>query len=189
MIYNNIKITGHQRTGTHYIAALICLNFLDTKEYVKYYANHKMPSMAKNKNIAYIYTWRDFDSTSKSVIKMRGRFGLQTDSYDEFLNTKYSVMWADTKYIPINVKDLYGNVVKTDKVSTYFRNIHKTPKEWWSLYYQKWDASAKSNSNIIRINYNDVMADFDKTLLELSVKLGSKIKIFEDIKERVGWYV
>ena len=92
MKYKNIIVTGHQRTGTHYITALVSINFLNTKDYTKHYRNHMMPSIAVDPEVAYIYAWRDFYSTAKSIYKFRGRLGLQINSYDEFLNTKYSDM-------------------------------------------------------------------------------------------------
>lgn len=189
MKYNSIRITGHQRTGTHYIAALICTNFLNTKDYVKYYLNHKPPSVATNNNIAYVYTWRDFNNTSRSIFKMRARLGLQVDDYDKFLNTKYSDMWSAVKYGTINVRDLDGNIRKADRVSTAFTNIHYTPIEWWTLYHGGWNVASKNKSNIIRVSYNDLIDNFDDSMTEIATRLGVDNRAFNNIENKVGWYV
>jgi len=189
MKYKNIKITGHQRTGTHYIAALICTNFLNTEDYVKHYLNHKLPAIATNKHIAYVYTWRDFKTTSKSIFKMRARFGLQVDDYEKFLNTKYSDMWSNINFGTINVKDLKGNIRKADRISTYFRKINYKPKEWWSLYHNKWSSSMRNKSNIIKVSYNNLIDNFDEGMLEIATKLGVYSRTFNNIENKVGWYV
>ena len=189
MKYKNIQITGHQRTGTHYIAALICTNFLNTKDYVKHYVNHKPPSIVIDDNTAYIYTWRDFENTAKSIFKMRARLGLQVDDYDTFLNTKYSDMWSAVKYGTINVKDLDGNIRKADRVSTALKRINHTPKNWWKLYHKRWAVATKNKSNIIRVSYNDLTTDFDNAMLDIAKRLGSNLKFFKNIGDKIGWYM
>jgi hypothetical protein len=54
----NIKVCGHRRSGTHYITALISVNFLNTPKYGKIYEKHKTPSklnIGRNKNTLFIY--------------------------------------------------------------------------------------------------------------------------------------
>ena len=88
MKYDSIVITGHQRTGTHYIAAVICTNFLNTKDYIAHYKNHSLPKTVKNNNIAYIYTWRDFNSVAKSLFNSRKTFGLNNvNNFESFLQS------------------------------------------------------------------------------------------------------
>jgi len=189
MKYSNMIVTGHQRSGTHYITALISLNFLNNKDYVKIYKNHQFPNIVRNNNIAYIYTWRDFDSIAKSIFTMRKVFGLNVIDFKTFLEMKYCHMWKSNKNSVVNVNDLKGNLRKTNYVSKYFRKRKYTPKEWWNFYYGKWEAAEKKHSNIIRVSYNNIINDFDNTMLYIENKLGMKGSHFKKISEKVGWYI
>ena len=190
MKYDSIVITGHQRTGTHYIAAVICTNFLNTKDYIAHYKNHSLPKTVKNNNIAYIYTWRDFNSVAKSLFNSRKTFGLNNvNNFESFLKSRYCDMWNPIEHAGVNVLDLQGNHRTDNYISHYFKSFKHTPKEWWTLYHKRWDVAAKNISNIIKVNYNDLIKNFNNSMFNLSIKLDSTIKSFKNITDTVGWYV
>ena len=93
MKYKNILSTGHPRSGTHYITALISVNFLDDTDYFKIYRNHELPDLVEDPDFAYLHIWRDFKAVSRSIYVLKERFGLDVDSYGQFLKRRYSDMW------------------------------------------------------------------------------------------------
>jgi len=56
--FKELKVCGHRRSGTHYITALISLNFLESYDYIKIYEKHKTPKkldVKDRKHIFFIY--------------------------------------------------------------------------------------------------------------------------------------
>ena len=189
MKYDSIRITGHQRAGTHYIAAIICKNFLNTDNYREYYLNHKLPDVVKRNNIAYIFTWRNFHDTAKSVFNMRDRFGLQVDDFSTFLKTKYNKMWRNMPFDGIKIRWPDGDVKVNYNVSGYFKKIKHTPKEWWIRYHKQWAKVERQKPNVIRVDYDMLVNNFQSTMLGIATKLGSDKKEFMNITEKIGWNV
>ena len=190
MKYKTINLASHQRTGSHYIAAIISTNFLNNRDYKKIHRGHKLPHIIKHKNTAYIYTWREFEEVAKSIYTMRQSFGLNNvDSFESFLKNRYCDMWKPIKHPGINVIDLKGNKRQDPYISPGFRNNKYTPFEWWKFYHDSWAISEKENKNVIKVSYNDLMTNFNKTMRVLAKKLGSPKKEFSNIEKQVGWYV
>jgi len=190
MKHNGIILTGHQRSGTHYIAALVSLNFLKNQNYQNIYIKHKLPDVVKNKNIAYIYTWRNFEEIAKSLFKMRRTFGLNNvDSFNSFLDGRYCDMWKPMNHSGVKVVDLKGNIRIDVSISKGFRDQKQTPREWWKFYYGQWEEARKQNENIIRVSYDDLKLNFQKTMKGLAKKLGSSKRRYTNIENKVGWYV
>lgn len=188
--YKKLAVTGHQRSGTHYITALISLNFLGNKNYVRIYKNHKKPNIARNENVAYIYTFRDFKSVAKSMFVMRKSFGLNNvDTFKNFLKNRYCDMWKPERDFKVNVMDLRGNLRKEDYITGFFSKLKYTPEEWWKIYYKMWDEAEKKKENVIRVSYNDLKNNFHENMLDLSLKLGLNKKSFKNITKKLGWYV
>lgn len=188
--YKNIAVTGHQRSGTHYIAGLIALNFLGHKNYGTIYKNHKFPKISTNINTAYIYTWRDFKNTAKSIFAMRKSFGLNNiKTFEGFLKSNYCDMWDPHKNFEITVTNLKNNTYKTNYVTGFYSKIEYTPKEWWEIYHNRWATAERKKSNIIKVSYNDLKDDFQKTMTDLAIKLGSDKRSFKNIDKKIGWNV
>jgi hypothetical protein len=195
-IYNNsikrhtgVSCTGHPRSGTHYITALISTNFLNDTDYLKIYKNHELPNIVQDKNVAYIHIWRDFDGTARSVFALKERFGLKTDSYENFLNRSYSAMWEpeDNDNVLTNARSL-SKIGQFYGLSTFFKNISMTPREFWKYYNELWFEKARNSPNIISVKYNDMLDDFIGTMSYLANWLGSDTTDFIPIEAKVGWW-
>lgn len=189
MKYKNIKVTGHQRSGTHYIAKLISLNFLNSSDYSQIYSNHKSPIIVVDQNTLYIYTYRNYLDVAKSIFNMRKSFGLNNvKNFDDFLNKKYRDMWKPNKNFNINVL-IKGNLFKSNYISKYFSKINKTPKEWHEEYYRKWINKEKVCGNILRVDYDNLKNNFEKEMLKVAKKLGINKKKFVNINKKIGWNI
>lgn len=188
MRFDNIKVCGHRRTGTHYAAAVISTNFLGSDDYLKIYEKHKTPkklNVTKNPKTAYIVVTRNFEDTAKSIYIMRKRFGLKTKDYKTFLITNYKKMWS---------KDVGKFTIKMDTLNTTkiiqksgggLKNIDMTPKKYWNSYYKLW----KPEKNVFILSYDKLINDFNITMEELSLWLASDKKKFSSISKKVGWRI
>ena len=191
MKYKDIHVYSHQRSGSHYFAALISLNFYNEQDYRKRYKNHPIGSKVrgridKNSDILFAYIFRNFNDTAKSMFKMRDRFGLTVDDYDVFLNTTYKDMWSSDVKFSIKI-NYFGEEKHVDKVSTYFKKINQTPREFWQAHKRFWTKMNKTRGNIIIVNYDDLINDFEKEIRRVGEKIGITKKQIINIDEKIGW--
>jgi len=189
MRYRQILCTGHPRSGTHYITALISINFLDDADYLKIYRNHEFPDLVQDANTAYIHIWRDFEGIAKSIYVLKDRFGLDVGSYEEYLKGRYSDMWKmkDPDKVVINARNLWGRV-KIKGVSDFFKGVDMKPQEFWEHYNGVWLEWAKENLNVLSVKYDDVVDNFKSTMVSIAVRLGSDLTEFENIARKVGFW-
>lgn len=179
-----IKIYGHPRSGTHFLAATIAYNFFNDRDYLKYYAKspHRMGGkVAQNEKI--IYVKRNFKDVAKSIYKIKDRFGLDVDDFEIFLSKKYSDMWVPKRNFVIKVNNRTKISYRRD-VSTHFRKIGLTPKKYWEKHVRSWD-----KSDVIICDYDKFMLDFPTELEVLSNALNLPIANPEILAEKVGWFV
>jgi len=186
-----IALTAHQRSGSHYVAALITINFLGHKNHGSIHHNHILPNrMLKKDSKFYVYVWREFDGIAKSMFTMRKTFGLNNvKNFETFLKSRYCDMWDPQKHDGVKVADLRGNSRTDDYVTQFFRNRQYTPKEWWEFYYGSWDRQAMKRKNVIKVSYNDLLNNFEKAMIELAIKLKSENRTFQNIDKKIGWNV
>jgi len=185
MKYKQIKVCGHRRSGTHYITALISVNFLESYDYLKIYEKHKAPEKFNFENDTFfIYVWRDFDGVAKSIYNMRNRFGLNVDDYDKFLITKYSDMYSGNLKSLTKV-DKYNKKRYVKKVGGGLKNIHMTPHQYWKFDKNRW-LNLRFN-NVICLKYDDVIKNYKYELQKISNKIGSNVQSFKNINKTVGW--
>lgn len=189
MKYKDILCTGHPRSGTHYITALISVNFLDDTDYFKIYRNHEFPDLVQEPDIAYLHIWRKFEAMAKSIYVLRERFGLDVGSYEEFLKSSYSDMWrmGDPEEVVTNATNLYGRA-KIKGISDFFKGVAMKPREFWEHYNGVWEKSAEENPNVVSVKYDDMVEDFKPTMAYIAARLGSDLTEFKDIDRKVGWW-
>lgn len=188
MLYKNIKTVGHRRSGTHYITALLSINFLEDENYLKIYEKHKpfhRLNPSNNKDTAFFYIWRNFDDVSRSIYKMRDRFGLNAKSYDDFLLKKYSDMWKPKKSCKVRVDSLNGTKIVT-KIGGGLKNINKTPYDFWYNEIETWSKNIIL-PNVYLISFDDVKNDFQKSMIDIAKFLGSDKTEFKTIDKKIGW--
>lgn len=78
---------SYPRSGSHYLARLIDVNFFDGSNYLRHYGNHDIGLIVdrKPKTIKWIYIYRNVEDVIKSMFRIRGRFGLSNvDDFDKF---------------------------------------------------------------------------------------------------------
>jgi hypothetical protein len=191
MKYKDINIYSHQRSGSHYFAALISQNFFGESDYRDRYKNHPIGKRIQsridnNKDILFAYIFRSFDNTAKSVFKMRDRFGLAVDDYNSFLTTKYCDMW--TSDIDFRIKiDYMGDVKYDTKVSGYFRKVNHTPREFWLRHRRFWKNMQKTRGNVIVVKYDNIIWDLDTEMDRIATKLDFPKQQWVNIEKKIGW--
>jgi len=189
MRYRNIFCTGHPRSGTHYITALISTNFLNDSDYLKIYGNHALPWIARDPQIAYIHIWREFEGVARSLFLLKERFGLKVADYEMFLKTPYKDMWVEQRSdsIVTNVRTLSGSGTYNGAVD-FFRGVDMTPQDFWEFYNRAWNAAREKSPNIISLKYDDILKDFDGTMARVGKMLNCDVGRFKNIDRKVGWW-
>lgn len=189
MKYGSMLCTGHPRSGTHYIAALMSVNFLKDEEYLKIYRNHEYPDMVQDPDTAYIYVWRDFEGTARSIYVLKERFGLNVDSYEAFLDSRYDEMWGikHPEDVVTHVKTL-NEKARFTGISDFFRNVAMTPRGFWEYYNGLWQACAKDYPNVISIHYDELVQAFQPVMQSVASRIGMEAVTFRNIEPRVGWW-
>ena len=187
MKYKTAKVVGHQRSGSHYLARLLAINFFDLENYLPLYAGHS-PGHAihlRDKHCAVFYIYRNNFPTLCSMWKIRNRLGLKANSFSEFCNTELSDM-CDTS-LPVNcIRDTRYDKIEVHEADNYFKHIKMIPVDYLNKHKKMW--LNKAGDNLMPIKYEDLINDFDKTMKSIAKFLGSDKKEFINEKTRVGWY-
>jgi hypothetical protein len=189
--YQRIGVYGHQRSGTHYLAALIDKNFYDGAGYLRHYAQDDPHALYNELSIrpdfAYVYIWRRFEDVARSIFRMRKRFGLNVDDFDTFLCTKYSDMWDPSAVGDVDViVNTINEVIRVDKpAGQKFAGKQLTPEEYWRLHVGSWKQSG--NENVFLINYDDLQYRFQEAMRQLADCIGADRANFIDVEQKVGW--
>lgn len=193
MKFKTAKVFSHPRSGSHYVTALISTNFFDSDNYLKFYNGHVPWGMAidpadvssNHPNTGHIYIHRDFDGVSKSIYKLRNRFGLDTPAYEEFLKKTYKSMW--TGKLKVNV--IRKTLTETSKVSSaseLFKLVGMLPAEYHKYHIDSWRSISK-RENVLLVSYDRLMDNFDDEMSKIANFLESDVKSFENIERKVGW--
>ena len=191
MKYKVVKIIGHPRSGTHWINRLIDLNFFDGTDYLRHYNGHlwghqkRAREYFQQSGLGVIYTYRNLSDTIKSIYRMRQRFGLDEDDFHKFSTTPMNKM-----YNPHIKVDVVRNTLKNkDEINKVDRllNRRETVSEYIKTHVQSWKVYI-AKPNFMMLYYDDLVNDFEKTMLKISEFLESDKTTFKDEKRRVGWW-
>jgi len=178
-----LKVISHPRAGSHFLTALIAKNFYNTDDYLQLYGGHAVEYRKTFDNHKLIYIWRDFWPTAQSVFKIRKRFGISTDDFEEFFDTPLKDLWSDKLKFEITV----NTINKKETINTVdglFKNTDKTFYTYWYDHLTYWNNYPK----VLSINYN-MLINHQKYILEkVSSFLGKKLTKIKPINEKVGWY-
>lgn len=189
MKFKKVLCTGHPRSGTHYISALISVNFLQDRDYFKIYRNHEFPDLVQDPDVAYVHIWREFVPMAQSIYVLKERFGLCVDSFSDFLNSRYRDMWhlGDPDTVITNARNLTAQA-KLTGISDFFKDVNMTPREFWAHYNERWMKSGEKHPNVFSVKYDDMVTHFQSTMASIAQSLGSEVKRFENIDQKVGWW-
>lgn len=187
MNFKTAKVIGHPRSGSHYLAHLLNINFFCYPTYLPLYGGHSNShkNWLKDSSIAVFYIYRNNNSTIDSMYNLRNRFGLVADSIEEFKNSKLSDM-HDKNIKSEAICNIQGNKQIVTDVDTYFKNINKTPEEFLNSHKEFW--LSENKNNFLSLRYEDLLNDFEHTMKLIAWFLNSEAINFIQEKERVGWY-
>jgi len=185
-----VLLFGHHRSGNHYLAALININFFGKEDY-KFLCNSRqhtlirgIPAIGK-----YLYIYRNFEDVSKSCFEMRSRFGLDVDTYDEFLNQSYKAMYTGKIRVNLHVNFIYKEF-NNHSGSIFFHGIKRTPKEWHDAHMEHFtDLSARLPDHLLMVSYDRLKSDFQGQMLEIAQFFGTAHRKFENVTQKVGYWV
>lgn len=187
MKYSFAKVIGHQRSGSHFFAKTLNDNFFHKENYLDLYTGHSRQHLQwiKHPNMCVFYTYRNTEDSVESMYRMRDRFGLVANSLEEFKTKKIKDMYSRK----INANTIFYNGVSEKlitEVDGFLSGINKTvenyldsEKKFW-LYY--------SCPNYMPVSYDDLMEDYDSTMIRVAQFLGSDKREFTKEKSRIGWY-
>jgi len=196
MIYEDVKIFSHPRSGTNYLGALVQLNFFEESNFSQRFDSnaHRMSKNAErfiinNPNTGIIYIYRSFNDVINSVFNARKILGLNVESVGQLLNSKYSEVWSKSPvedYTMKSFKDLNAPTKYKKKVSGHFSKVNMYPEEYWKEHINSWLKLSLKYNNILMLGYEDLKNQFYTTMKSISTFLGVDKENFEDVKEKVG---
>jgi hypothetical protein len=189
MRFSELEIHSHQRSGSHYVAAVVAKNFLGTDDYLPYYKNHFINEYVyrdvwRRPNVGFIYVWRNWEDVVRSMWRFRSRLGLRSASKSEFENRPARELWrpgrCDAHYVGIR------DTRATTGISFYFRDVPLSLRRHWQAHKNFWETLG-AKENVKLVCYDDIVADFNGTMLDIAKWIGSDKTEFENIKQRIGW--
>ncbi len=193
MIHKSFHLYSHQRSGSHYIAAVIAKNFFPGKDYLQFYKNHPTGPVIEGEivnlpDVLFIYCWRAMEPTLRSIFKLKKRFGLKVDTYEKFLVTPYAQMWTETgERELVHFNYLKNQGIEMD-ISYYFRNVNRTPPDQWKAHKDWWEQMWECHPNVMLVCYDHIRDHFKDQMDLVAEKLGVPVKDhYLNIVERVGW--
>jgi hypothetical protein len=131
------------------------------------------------------YVYRNNADTLKSIYKLRDRFGLVADNFENFLNTKLSVMGNGS----IKSEAVYSsgdNKKIVTQVDSYLRSFDMLPEEYLEEHKKFWlDIKC---SNYMVIAYEDLIFNFQDTMYDIAMFLNSNQTVFKNETSKIGWY-
>jgi len=187
MKYKTAKVIAHPRSGSHYLAQLLNINFFHLPNYLPLYAGHGKHHLAhlKRPDTAVFYVHRNNEDSIKSMFVMRNRLGLVANSLEEFKNTKLSDM-RSTNIKSEAIRNIPGIREEIDIVDTYLGQFNSTPGDYLNEHKEFWKSLLRQN--YMCISYESLINNFDKTMLTIAKFLGSDKTAFIKDTTRVGWY-
>lgn len=192
MKYKTVRIPGHPRSGSHWINHLIDINFFDGSDYIRHYGGHPWGNEQRSLNYlsqpgqAVLYTYRNREDAVNSVYRMRHRFGLDRDNYEEFKNTPMRQMYNPN----LKFEAVVNKINKTESVTQVDRLFAlrtETIGKYLTAHKQSWKQH-EGRANFMFVCYDELVSDFQGTMLKIAKFLGSDKTKFIDEENRVGWH-
>jgi len=182
-----VLVFGHHRSGNHYLCALVNVNFFGKEDY-RFFCNGRQHALIRGvpKKKKYLYIYRNFEDVSKSVFNMRARFGLEVDTYEEFLSKRYCDMYTGKIAVNLHV-NIMSKQFKDRSSSIFFHNIKRTPKEWHDFHLEHHFRIDENLDDLLLVSYDDLKTDFQAEMLKIAQHLGSDKTQFDNIDEKVGY--
>lgn len=204
---DDIRIYGHNRSGTQVLSALIGKNFYNTDNYEFLFSGyiHAFPYAPARKGGVNppkaklnLYVWRNVLDVTWSIYRVRANLGLKKDiSYEDFLRTPYSKMQTG-RNTPLDEKDwVYMNYqhrtgMRKHSIQT-FSGFKNTPVIHHQKHIMSWTRFKYENNrdDIYFVPYHMLQTPngFQEIMEHIGEVLGDPRKEFEHVNHRVGWYL
>jgi len=190
MKYTKVRIISHPRSGSHYLAQLIDTNFFDGSNYLRHYGGHSYGrcNNASN-NTGQIYLWRNAEDTLKSLFNMRHRFGLDENNFEIFKNKNISEMYNPNLIVNVHVNNIHSDktIHSVDDFMNRAPTRTYTPIEFLKRHKQSWVSLTDSCPNLLIVNYDNLLNEFQTSMRQIAEFLGSEVSSFNQVNEKVGW--
>jgi hypothetical protein len=199
MRFSKIEIYGHHRSGNHYLAALVCDNFVrNGRDYrglfydpsVHLDANKLSPFIRSRQSVAMLYIMRNWEDVARSVFEFRHRMGLNVEDFEEYLNKTYKEMWSEN--VPPFVAEVNWRVKKVRASRPGGRmlmDVEMKPEEYWKYHVNSWLRASRKVPNVMVVRYERLLGRFNPTMNQIAQFLRTKVDGFSNVEERVGWRV
>ena len=181
-------IYGHHRSGNHYLAALINVNFFQKPDYL-HLVHSRQHVLIRGivDNRVYLYIHRNFVDVSRSVFNMRARLGLDVASYEDFLKHRYCDMY--TGKLPVSMKTNFMAGYGTSRSnSIFFSRIKATPEEWHTRHVEHFRQVFEGKPNCLMVDYDELRGNLQVEMAKIAVLIRSKKTRFDNVIEKVGWW-
>lgn len=175
-----MSVHGHWRSGAHYLNALLKLNF-NHEDYTTRGHAFPGPWVVRYRSPIF-YITRNFDDVAASIWRLRERWGVRADSFEDFLRTRYKDMYHDYGTVKIGFK---GKVINA-KTAGSVAKIDMTPEAYWLKHTRAWNLYA--HPHVHHVDYDKLRAEFQKEMLAIAQYLGSDRAEFVDIEDPQGWF-
>jgi len=190
MRFKKILIQSHPRSGSHYFARLIDINFYNGGDYLQHYGSHVAPT-SKYFNLCKttggFYLWRNTEDTIKSIYNMRHRFGLDEDDFNVFTKKTLSEMYTPNLLVNVAVNNVQKRRID-NTVNNMLSTYNVTAEQYILEHKKQWFEYCDSHSNIMVICYDELKNDFNHTMSDVAKFIGSsKNTNFLNDREKIGW--
>lgn len=187
MRYKGYRVQGVPRSGNHYLAHLVGINFFNLKNIRLGIVGHDLGGHIGSGNPAVFYIWRQFDAVARSIYDMRARFGIGDITYEDLLARPLNELCT----YDCTADHTYNAGIREErqKVHRDFMGRNRmTLKEFWTKHRDNWLAFAAKHPQVLVFQYEKLLSDFEAQMSRIAVYLESDLTEFQDVRERVGWY-
>ena len=181
-------IWGHHRSGNHYLAALLDTNFFKTGDY-RFLLHSRQHALVPgiHPSVRYIYIKRRFRDVAKSVFTIRARFGLEVNSFEQFLASRYCDMYTGRVSVILNTNFLCRSG-QSHMLSGFFRGMERTPEEWHTHHIKHFEQKFAGKENCLIVSYDRLRNKFLREMRKIAEFLEMETTEFVNVNEKVGFF-
>jgi len=183
-----VHIYGYPRSGNHFLAAALALNFFHLKRWDSLFTPnvHQLPPSKKPPG-KLIWITRAFSETAYSLFALRARFGLDVPDMTVFLRTEYRNMWNPAAAGSVEFRGLdYTEPVSAK--DPLFSRVSMYPLDHWNRYTNAWEHFCTNFDNVLKVDHFSLCVNYHATLNLVATFLGfPNQETFHLVPHRVGW--
>ena len=191
--YKNFMVVGMPRSGNHYLAHLVGINFFGRTTIPKKVVLHHLPNEAALEQpegpFVTFYCYRSFEGFSKSFYNLRARFGMGDITLEDLRTRPLGELVPQGDKPKANYTFDDGDTCQqSTEIRLWYARSKRTLREHWQQHLRKWFSHAAKTPHVVVVNYESLLQAFHPTMLNIAACLGSTKVEFEDKLGRIGWY-